>query len=70
MAVDVHSGKQRLILTSADFLILPTWLPDGHGLLVQNRTRASNFTQRQIAYVVYPEGESIPSPATPTTIPT
>ncbi len=61
LAVDVHSGKQRLILTSdSSFLVLPTWLPDGHGLLVQNVTRASNFTQRQIAYVVYPEGHIDP----------
>jgi serine/threonine protein kinase len=57
MAVDVHSGKQRLILTSdSSFLLSPTWLPDGRGLLVQHVTSASNFTQRQIAYVVYPEG--------------
>jgi len=39
---------------------LPTWLPDGHGLLVQHVTRASNFSQRQIAYVVYPEGRIDP----------
>jgi serine/threonine protein kinase/Tol biopolymer transport system component len=60
MAVDVHSGKQRLILSSDSGLLLPTWLPDGHGLLVQNVTRASNFSQRQIAYVVYPEGRIDP----------
>jgi serine/threonine protein kinase len=61
MAVDVRSGKQRLILSSdSSFLVLPTWLPDGHGLLVQDVTRASNFTQRQIAYVVYPEGRIDP----------
>ena len=60
MAVDVHSGKQRLILSSDSSLLLPTWLPDGRGLLVQNVTRASNFTQRQIAYVVYPEGHIDP----------
>jgi serine/threonine protein kinase len=60
MAVDVHSGKQQLILSSESALLLPTWLPDGHGLLVQNATRASNFSQRQIAYVVYPEGRIDP----------
>jgi serine/threonine protein kinase len=60
MAVDVPSGKQRLILSSDSALLLPTWLPDGHGLLVQNATRASNFSQRQIAYVVYPEGRIDP----------
>ncbi len=60
MAVDVHSGKQRLILSSDSSLLLPTWLPDGRGLLVQNVTRDSNFTQRQIAYVVYPEGRIDP----------
>jgi hypothetical protein len=32
---------------------------------VQNVTRASNFTRRQIAYVVIPKAGSMPSRATP-----
>jgi len=60
MAVDVHSGEQHLVVGSDSGLISPTWLPDGHGLLVLERTRSSNFTIQQIAFVVYPEGRMDP----------
>src|SRR5579863_278536 len=60
MAVDVHNGQQHLILSSDSELSSPTWMPDGHGLLVLERSRSSNFTQQQIVFVVYPEGRLDP----------
>jgi serine/threonine protein kinase len=56
MAVDAASGKQRLVLGTESAVAVPTWLPDGNGLLVLRRDRTSNFTQNQIAFVLYPEG--------------
>ena len=56
MAVDVASRKQRLVLSTDASLEVPTWLPDGNGLLALRRDRTSNFMQNQIAYVIYPEG--------------
>jgi Tol biopolymer transport system component len=60
MAVDARSGQQRLVLSSDSALANPTWLPDGNGLLVLERTRSSNFNLQQIVFVVYPEGKIEP----------
>ena len=60
MAVDAASGKQHLVLGTQSALGSPTWLPGGSGLLVLERDRTSNFTQNQIAFVVYPEGRLDP----------
>ncbi len=60
IAVDASTGKQRLVMTADSALANPTWLPDGRGLLVVDRGRASNFTQFQISFVVYPEGRMEP----------
>jgi serine/threonine protein kinase/Tol biopolymer transport system component len=60
MAVDASSGRQHLFLSSGDFLALPTWMPDGEGLLVLESGRSSNYTRRQIVFVSYPEGKSNP----------
>jgi len=60
MAIDVQSGQQHLVLSSDSALANATWLPDGRGLLVLERTRASNFNLQQIVYVVYPEGRIDP----------
>jgi eukaryotic-like serine/threonine-protein kinase len=60
MAVDARSGLQHLVLSSDSGLASPTWLPDGSGLLVLERTRSSNFTRQQIVFVVYPEGKVDP----------
>ncbi len=60
MAVDTRNGQQHLVLSSDSGLILPTWMPDGHGLLVLERTRSSNFTQEQIVFVIYPLGRMDP----------
>jgi serine/threonine protein kinase len=59
-AVDASNGQQHLVLASDSALISPTWLPDGRGLLVLERTRSSNFTQQQIAFVIYSEGKVDP----------
>ena len=60
MAVDARSGQQHLVLSLDSGLASPTWLPDGSGLLVLERTRSSNFTRQQIVFVVYPEGKVDP----------
>jgi serine/threonine protein kinase len=60
MAVDARNGQQHLVLSSDSVLNTPTWMPDGSALLVLEANRASNFTQQQIAYVIYPEGRVDP----------
>lgn len=60
VAVDLASGQQKLVLSADAVFIRPTWLPDGHGLLVLVRGRDSNFTRQQIFYVVYPDGTMDP----------
>ena len=60
MAVNASNGQQRLIMSADSALANPTWLPEGRGVLVVDRGRASNFTQFQIAFVVYPEGRMEP----------
>jgi len=60
VAVDAHSGQQHLVLSSDSAFSSPTWLPDGIGLLALQASRASNFTQQQIVFVVYPEGRLDP----------
>jgi len=60
MAVDASTGKQQLFLSSVDFLALPTWMPDGRGLLVLDSDQASNYTRSQIVFVSYPEGKLNP----------
>jgi serine/threonine protein kinase/Tol biopolymer transport system component len=60
MEVDASTGKQRLFLSSDDFLALPAWMPDGSGLLVLDSDQASNYARSQIAFVSYPEGKLNP----------
>jgi eukaryotic-like serine/threonine-protein kinase len=60
MAVSTGDGRQHLILSADSALANPTWLPEGRGLLVIDRGRASNFTQFQVAFVIYPEGRMEP----------
>jgi serine/threonine protein kinase/Tol biopolymer transport system component len=62
VAVDVATGQQRLILSSADALGSPTWMPDGSGLLALDASRSTNYTRAQIVSLTYPEG--IISPVT------
>jgi serine/threonine protein kinase/Tol biopolymer transport system component len=59
-AVDVKTGQQHSILSSADYLYSPAWMPDGRGLLLLDIGSASNFTRPQIVFVSYPEGKLSP----------
>ncbi len=60
MAVDATSGRQHLFFSSKDEVFLPTWMPDGKGLLVLDSGRSSNFTRSQIVFISYPEGKLNP----------
>jgi serine/threonine protein kinase/Tol biopolymer transport system component len=59
-AVDVKTGQQHLFLSSADYVLLPAWMPDGQGLLLLDVGSASNFTRPQIVFASYPEGKLSP----------
>ena len=56
VAVDAATGQQRLLLSSADALGSPTWMPDGSGLLALDASRSTNYTRAQIVFLTYPEG--------------
>jgi serine/threonine protein kinase len=60
MAVDAKTGQQHLFLGSADALRVPTWMPDGEGLLVLASGRSSGYARQQIFFVSYPEGKLNP----------
>ena len=59
-AVDVKTGQQHLFVSSADILGVPTWMPDGRGLLILDIDSASNSNRQQIVFVSYPEGKMSP----------
>jgi len=60
VAVDVATGRQQLILSSADALGSPTWMPDGKGVLALDSDRSTNYTRYQIVFVSYPDGKMSP----------
>ncbi|MGA8439622.1 MAG: protein kinase [Candidatus Sulfotelmatobacter sp.] len=60
MAVDAKTGQQHLVLRSDDVLILPTWMPNGDGLLALNLNRTSHYRRRQIVLITYPENKLSP----------
>jgi len=60
MAVDAATGQQQLILSSNNVLLSPTWLPEGHSLLVLLKSADSNYTRQQIYFVAYPDGHMDP----------
>jgi len=60
MDVDVATGQQHLVLSSASILLSPTWLPEGRGLLVLERGADSNYSRQQIYFVAYPSGHMDP----------
>jgi Tol biopolymer transport system component/predicted Ser/Thr protein kinase len=59
VAIDVATGKERLFYVSAeDIPNNPVWVPDGSGLLYLGSSIKTNFNQRQIRFVSYPQGVS------------
>ena len=60
MAVDVATGQQHLVISSASIFFSPTWLPEGRGVLVLVKTADSNYTREQIYFVAYPTGHMDP----------
>ncbi|MBV9608875.1 MAG: PD40 domain-containing protein, partial [Acidobacteria bacterium] len=59
MSIEVASGKRKLLISSKDALLsIPLWLPNGSGLIYLSAGPESNFTQRQIRYVSYPDGRN------------
>jgi Tol biopolymer transport system component len=59
MAIEIATGKRKMLLTSNDArLSRPLWLPNGSGLIYLSAAQQSNFTQRQIRYVAYPDGRN------------
>src|SRR3984957_8408919 len=60
VAVEVSTGQQRLVASSADALGVPIWLPDGKGLLALDSSRSTNYTRAQIVFVSYPDGKVTP----------
>jgi eukaryotic-like serine/threonine-protein kinase len=60
VAVDAATGQRRSITSSDEAIFLPTWMPDGRGLLALTQDRSTNFTRTQIAFISYPEGKVSP----------
>jgi serine/threonine protein kinase len=60
VAVDAVNGQQHFVLGSDSALGLPTWFPDGSGLLMLQRSRTNNFSRNQIAYMPFPPGQIEP----------
>ncbi len=61
VAVDVDGGRQHLFFGGNERLVeLPTWLPDGSGLLGLMHGQNTDLNRSQIAFVSYPEGKLSP----------
>jgi len=61
VAIDVSSGTRKIFnSTNQRIFFLPSWLPDGKGLLGLVREQTTNFTRNQIGYISYPKGEYFP----------
>jgi eukaryotic-like serine/threonine-protein kinase len=61
VAVDVDGGKQHQFFGGNEGLVeLPTWLPDGSGLLGLMHGQNTDLNRSQIAFVSYPEGKLSP----------
>ncbi len=57
VAVDANNGQQRLILSSANALAVPRWMPDAKGVLALDSDRSTNYSRSQIVFVSYPDGK-------------
>jgi len=61
VAIDVATGKERVFESSATSVLQAVrWMPDGRGLVGVFSGQDSNYTQRQLAYVSYPDGKVSP----------
>jgi serine/threonine protein kinase len=59
VAIDVESGKRKLLVTSNTlFFTLTSWLPDGSGLMLLGDSAYGAHTQ--VLFVSYPEGKLSP----------
>ena len=57
VAADVDTGKERVFFTTNSALLsVPTWTPDGRGVLLLSQEVAPN-SPKQIIFVSYPEGK-------------
>ncbi|HUL33851.1 MAG TPA: protein kinase [Candidatus Eisenbacteria bacterium] len=57
-AVDVATGKERLAVTFPDRVIyVPTWMPNGSGLIVNSANLGTGDLQAGLGFVSYPGGE-------------
>jgi serine/threonine protein kinase/Tol biopolymer transport system component len=56
-AIDAATGQIRPFFSSNErMLLIPSWLPDGSGVLGLVREQSTNFTRNQIGFVSYPKG--------------
>jgi eukaryotic-like serine/threonine-protein kinase len=63
VVIDVASGRRKAFFSGHERLFdMPSWLPDGSGVLVLEREQSTNFNRTQIGFVSYPKG--IYSPVT------
>ncbi len=57
-AVDVASGEEKLVVTSADRIFyVPTWMPDSSGLIVNSSKLGTGNLQAHLGFVTYPGGD-------------
>jgi len=57
VAVDAASGQRKAFFSSNQRGVdIPSWLPDGSGVLGLVRELSSNFTRSQIEFISYPQG--------------
>jgi serine/threonine protein kinase/Tol biopolymer transport system component len=56
VALNVSSGKQRLIAGLTGYVSQPLWLPDGSGLLALLRDKENNFLRNRIVQISYAGG--------------
>jgi eukaryotic-like serine/threonine-protein kinase len=61
VAIDAATGQIRPFFSSNErIFLIPSWLPDGSGVLGLVREQSTNFTRNQIGFVSYPKGAYSP----------
>jgi eukaryotic-like serine/threonine-protein kinase len=57
VALNVNNGQRKAFYSSNERIAgTPSWLPDGSGVVVLGKEKASNYTRTQIGFVSYPKG--------------